>query len=329
MNSNEILTYTFEALAYISFFAIIASLIRKKDKTGLAEFLSAATFGMLLEIGNIAFAHTYAYGAGFLVSINGVPIAIGLGWAVIIHGSMKLTDSYKADWKKKPFFDALTAFLIDISMDAVAIRLGLWKWIIPMDAEWFGVPYENLAAWILVVLSFSFTMRYLRIINPGNKIKALLYMASPVLSYILLIAGLMAYGFLSILPYSALNFASGINFKLIPPPDVLYNPAVQIAKLALLSALVGLTVRFAYYIVRNGRNKSKDNNNNLSSLALIGIHAFFIAAILIEGMHTRIPQLLHVGLLSLALHIFIHHKPGLYPIFNLLSFKSATTSSKR
>jgi hypothetical protein len=48
---------------------------------------------------------------------------------------------------------------IDLALDAVAIRLGLWDWGQPLDWEFFGVPYANFWAWFWVVFSFSFGYR--------------------------------------------------------------------------------------------------------------------------------------------------------------------------
>ncbi|HWQ19471.1 MAG TPA: hypothetical protein VN455_06795, partial [Methanotrichaceae archaeon] len=57
--------------------------------------------------------------------------------------------------------DGLLALNIDLSMDAVAIRLGMWDWGNGFDYQYFGVPYNNFWAWFWVVFSFSFSLRLL------------------------------------------------------------------------------------------------------------------------------------------------------------------------
>ena len=57
--------------------------------------------------------------------------------------------------------DGLLALSIDLSMDAIAIRLGMWDWGDGFDYQYFGVPYNNFWAWFWVVFSFSFSLRML------------------------------------------------------------------------------------------------------------------------------------------------------------------------
>jgi len=151
----------FEILGFISFLLIVAREIYLRNFSRLFEIVSCAIFGLILEIGDTYLAHTYSYNQSFLVKLAHVPVSIGLGWAVIIYCAMLLSDQYNIPWTLRPFMDALTALTLDLSMDVVAIRLGFWSWTIPLDKEWYGVPFENLVGWILVVLSFSFLIRFI------------------------------------------------------------------------------------------------------------------------------------------------------------------------
>jgi hypothetical protein len=51
------------------------------------------------------------------------------------------------------------AINLDLSMDAIAIRLGMWDWGDGFNFEYFGVPYNNFWAWFWVVFSFSLSLR--------------------------------------------------------------------------------------------------------------------------------------------------------------------------
>jgi hypothetical protein len=55
----------------------------------------------------------------------------------------------------------LLALNIDLAMDAIAIRLGMWDWGRGLDFQYFGVPYANFWAWFWVISSFSFGYRLL------------------------------------------------------------------------------------------------------------------------------------------------------------------------
>ena len=90
---------------------------------------------------------------------------------MIIYSAMLLSDQYRISWTIKPVFDAFTALVLDLSMDAIAIRLGFWNWGIPFNQEWYGVPFANLFGWIAVVFTFSFIIRFIRTLNPKRFLK--------------------------------------------------------------------------------------------------------------------------------------------------------------
>src|SRR3954447_9481139 len=123
----------------------------------VSELVSGMVYGVLLEYATIQTYHSYTYGR-FLVMIGGaVPLCIGVSWGIIIYTAMATSDQRVASWWLHPWVDALLALLIDLSMDAVAIRLGFWTWGIP--GPWFGVPLGNFYGWFVVVASFSLLLR--------------------------------------------------------------------------------------------------------------------------------------------------------------------------
>jgi uncharacterized membrane protein len=59
------------------------------------------------------------------------------------------------EWAR-PFLGALLVLSIDLSLDAVAIRLGMGNWGRGLQSQYFGVPYANFWAWFWVcILVFS------------------------------------------------------------------------------------------------------------------------------------------------------------------------------
>lgn len=123
------------------------------------EFVVGIVYGLLLEAATIWQLQGYHYGR-FLVMFGEVPLCVGVGWGVIIYSAMETSDRWGlAPWAR-PLADALQAWNIDLSMDAIAIRLGFWTWAVP--GEWFGVPYGNFFAWFVVTASFSGFIRLLR-----------------------------------------------------------------------------------------------------------------------------------------------------------------------
>jgi len=187
----------FESIVTFAFILIVAREIYQRNFRRVFEIISCAIFGLILEIGNTYLAHTYSYSPNFLINLVNVPISVGLGWAVIIYCAMLLSDQYNIPWHLRPFMDAFTAIIVDLAMDAVAIRLGFWTWAIPLDKEWYGVPFENLVGWILVVLSFSFIVRFIRTLNYRRALTKILMIFTPVLAYVGLMLGLLIYSIIA------------------------------------------------------------------------------------------------------------------------------------
>jgi len=123
--------------------------------------LAAGTlFGVLLELATIWQLKAYSYGT-FLLMLSDVPLAIGFGWGTIIYSAKLFSDATNLPEWVRPVLDGLLALNIDLAMDAVAIRLGMWDWGMGLRSQYFGVPYANFWAWFWVVVSFSAGVRWL------------------------------------------------------------------------------------------------------------------------------------------------------------------------
>jgi len=126
----------------------------KQSISKVLELVFALIFGVLLEWMTIQQLEAYHYG-DFVLMIDGAPICIGLGWAVIIYSGMEFVKHLEMPDYARPFLVGLLALNLDLAMDAIAIRLGFWHWVIPLDWQWFGVPWGNFWAWYIVVISYS------------------------------------------------------------------------------------------------------------------------------------------------------------------------------
>lgn len=130
------------------------------------ELLVFIVYGLVFESVAVA-AGFYDYGP-FILKVWHAPLVIGVGWAVIGFSAMGFSDSLNMPQWSKPFLDALFALLIDLGMDAVAIRdrylidselTGMWNWGLGLNEQWFGVPYANFMAWWLVIFIMSAALR--------------------------------------------------------------------------------------------------------------------------------------------------------------------------
>lgn len=130
------------------------------------QLFAGVFFGLLLEWATIQQLDAYKYGR-FLVMLGPVPVVVGVAWGTIIYSVRSFSDKTNLPEWARPVFDGLIALNIDLSMDAIAIRLGMWDWGKGLDHQYFGVPYNNFWAWFWVVFSFSASLRLLSRKLPG------------------------------------------------------------------------------------------------------------------------------------------------------------------
>jgi len=314
LESYPILFIIAELLGFITFIIILFREILKRNLMRVFEILSCAAFGLILEIGNTYIAHTYYYNDLFLVQIMDVPVCIGLLWAVIIYCSMLLSDQYNIPWVFRPAMDALIAVTMDLALDAIAIRLGFWHWSIPLDQEWYGVPYENLVGWILVVLSFSFLIRFIRTLNPKRVLTKILMLLSPVLSYIFLLVELTIYSLITIVPYQINNWTMLLKFNYRPDFNILYQPEVQLWKGIVFFIIIIELINVVVWVAIKYRKHYLKEFDPLSFGILTSIHVFFIFALFYSGIYIEYPVFILIAFCMLLIHFFVHFFPYIFTI---------------
>lgn len=127
--------------------------------------LGAVGYAVLFEHFNmLRYAHArggyHYHRASWLLVAGDVPLYIPLAWSFILSTSRHLTDRLRMVRWARPFSDALLALLIDLSLDAVAIRLHFWFWHgVGLNDGFFGVPADNFLGWLLVTFTFSLLTR--------------------------------------------------------------------------------------------------------------------------------------------------------------------------
>jgi uncharacterized membrane protein len=301
----------FEISGFIAYGIIVAREVYHKNWLRLWEIIACTLFGLILEIGNTYLAHSYFYSSNFFVRIFNVPLVIGFGWAVIIYCAMLLSDQYKIKWYWRPFLDALTVLSLDLSMDAVAIRLGFWKWLIPLNAEWYGVPFENLIGWMLVALSFSFLIRFIRTLNPKRYLTKVLMLVSPILAYLGLSIGLTLFSVVALLPYAINNWSLWLKFNYQGDITILYNPQVQLWKLIILVVLVVQLLNIVVWIMVKYRRNYLQAWDLMAFVILSVMHLFFLLALFVGGLAKEEPILVALSLAMIIAHGLLHGLPHL------------------
>ncbi len=311
----------FEICGIVSFIAILAREIYQKNEMRVFEILSALVFGLLLEIGNSHLGHTYTYSSGFAFQLFNVPIAIGIYWALIIYSVMLLSDQYHLPWTIRPFMDALTAITLDLYMDVVAVHLGLWTWVIPQNQEWYGIPFDNLAGWIFVVISFSFIIRFIRTLNLKRELSRILLILSPLLAYLGLMLLLSIYAFLSFLPYALNNWGQWGNNTYVQGVKILYNPEIQLWKIIIFVAMLVQLTNIVIGAMVKYRKKYVWRFDLLTFTILTSLHGFIYILLFTSGTYKEVPIFIFLGACFFIIYLLIHflphtlQKPKIYYFF--------------
>ncbi len=312
----------FETLSVIAIAIILVREIWRKNYMRTWEVIACAVFGMILEIGDTSFYHSYSYSSQFILQIAGVPVAIGIGWAAIIYCAMLLSDQYDVPWGYRPLMDALTALTLDISMDIVAIRMGFWTWDIPLNHEWYGVPYENLAGWIFVTLSFSFLVRYIRRLNVKRLSTKALMLATPFLAYVGLLAQFSIFSVLAFIPYGINNWTAFVGTQR-HSSALLNAPEASQWKLILLVVLIMQLVNLVVFAIASHRQRPNPKLDIISFGMLSSIHAFFLFALFQTGIYRQIPIAVLIGFVAFIVHCVVHVLPWfLSPARQIYAFET-------
>jgi Carotenoid biosynthesis protein len=268
-------------------FATAAWLALRRGRLPFLELISAAIFGLLLEEGDQLIFETYHYADSWVLAIDRAPIVIGLTWALIIAGAMRITDAIGVRRRWAPFVDSVLAISLDLAFDAIAIRMGLWTWRdMTLVDGWFGVPAGNFYAWLVVTWAFSFCTRWLRDAAHRRPERDWLQLLVPFPAYAILLVGLVPFALLKPLVDGAPGGGMGL-FAI---------------------TLVGFVVAAAWGSFGPGRGVPDGAEHAILDLrhalaSRLAIHGFFLVALLMLGIATDEPVLLLVSVILVAIEL--------------------------
>ena len=249
----------------------------RKGPGRFLEFFMIFIYGLLLETLDMRIFKTYHYGPEFRIWLGHVPVAIAWLWAMILSSSMAISDSWGLPAAIRPFADALLAVLIDLSIDAIAIRVGFWGWTIPLTEGWFGVPAGNLYAWMWVAFFYSFWARAVRLREDRNKTWRWAYLILPFLSYAGLFLAMVSLGWIG----KVLGFTS-------------HSQRLWIfwAQFLIFAAVVAAGFAF--------KTKSDEKIAPIWFWGRLAVQVYFLFAFFYFGMFRAIPILGVIAILLLA-----------------------------
>jgi hypothetical protein len=285
VSMNPVFLFLEVAASVLFVGAALAAL--RRGRLPFLELVSAAAFGLLLEEGDQLIFQTYHYSEDWVLVLDRAPVVIGLTWALLIAGAMRITDALGVRRWTAPFVDAVLVIMLDLAFDAVAIRMGMWTWVgIGPEQGWFGVPAGNFYAWLFVTLGFSLLSRWLRDRAAGRPRLEWLQLLVPIPAFVILI--------LSIIPFALIlegvGAERGGGLWLFGLTFVVYLAIAwrgtfgpgRLAPDGAGAAIVDLRLAF---------------------FTRFSMHGFFLIALLVMGLATELPMLLVTSLAMLAADI--------------------------
>ena len=121
----------------------------------LTELVALAFYGYVLEAVAIAVFGSHRYAEGWRAAPGGVPLAVACVWAALIASAMALAGRRHP---RQPLRLAVWAALLGVSLDLlvepVATRLGLWSWTPP--GPWLDIPLGNFVGWSVIVGTYAY-----------------------------------------------------------------------------------------------------------------------------------------------------------------------------
>ncbi len=279
--------YIVVELGATTFFVILAVLALRRGRLPFLELVSAAAFGILLEEGDQLIFETYEYAADWILAIDRAPVVIGLTWALIIAGAMRITDALGVRRRYAPVVDSVLVLMLDLAFDAVAIRLGLWTWReVGLADGWFGVPAGNFYSWLFVTLGFSLITRHLRDAARDRPRLEWLQLLVPIPAFVLLVASIIPFAL--VLPF--VDPAPGGGLALFA---ITFAAFLAVAAWGVFGPDRGLPNGASVAIV----------DLRMAFVIRLAIHGFFLVALFWLGLAQSEPMLLVISLLMLAAEV--------------------------
>jgi hypothetical protein len=216
-----------------------------------------------------------------------VPLAVAVGWSVILYSAMAFADALALPPWAAPALVGLLDLNIDLAMDAIAIRLHMWQWQgIAYSQQWFGVPYANFYAWMIVLCSVS----------------ALLWSARPLTARPGWLGPLAALGAV-IGSLLILTLLDELVVQYDAHGGIVWLPVVIVMTGALVDVGIGLWVR-----QRSNRPIPTLSIYNLllPMLVPLSFHLYFLTLLLVAQIAAHLPALLVISLSMLVLSLVVH-----------------------
>lgn len=118
------------------------------------ELVALAAYGFALERVAMLVFTSHVYGPTWRLAPLGVPVAVAVVWAAVITSAMAVAARLGLQTPvARGLGAALVGVALDLLMEPVAVRAGLWRWTPP--GPWLGVPIGNFVGWGVIVAAYA------------------------------------------------------------------------------------------------------------------------------------------------------------------------------
>lgn len=146
--------FIYGLIPLVSLLAVLSSLRTYGRNATIRTFLTMALAGLLMEGLTMSLFESHTYNGVFPAPIGEVPLAIVLGWVVILFISHEIVQALQIPRSNVAFIMmGALAVNIDLMLDPLAEAVGLWHWNIANS--FYGVPLGNFLGWFLIVFLFN------------------------------------------------------------------------------------------------------------------------------------------------------------------------------
>lgn len=136
--------------------SVLYMFVYSYKKRELALFCFLLFDAWVFEWAILHMLHEVTYSNSFSTTLGGVPLAIICGWAILLYS---LHDQFRHSKSiyKNALSVAVLMVLLDLVLEPVAVRVGLWQW--GHAVGYYGLPYNNFFGWFLYAFLVVFALR--------------------------------------------------------------------------------------------------------------------------------------------------------------------------
>ncbi|MDD4995350.1 MAG: carotenoid biosynthesis protein [Patescibacteria group bacterium] len=153
--------YLIQIVCFVLFGVLAVIALRRRELwTLFVATIYAAFFENLDIIISRGEFGSYTYDPHLILIVIQTPLFVILSWGIIFYSSFLLAKGLTRKFWIQALSVPLLATIIDLTMDPVATRLGLWSWQgYGAHDGILGVPLANFMGWYLVVFALMITLR--------------------------------------------------------------------------------------------------------------------------------------------------------------------------